>query len=100
MSATCPIPECGYAGAPGSVEAHISGSTTGGHSGVLGREMREQIAGGFPWAKLAAVVVVLVVLYLAEQGGNDDQEGGGADDRATVLVDPTEPALAQEVRRG
>ena len=43
MSATCPIGDCGYAGKPASVEAHVSASTTGGHLGTLGREVREQI---------------------------------------------------------
>ena len=99
MGATCPIPDCGYAGVPASVEAHISGSTTGGHAGVLGREMRGEFGAGVPWGRLAVLGVVLVALYLAERGGSDDGDDDQEEYRETVLVDPSEPSLAQEARR-
>jgi hypothetical protein len=44
----CPVGECDYSGAPESVEAHISGSTGGGHSGALGSEYREELRSGSP----------------------------------------------------
>lgn len=96
MGATCPVPDCGYGGAPASVEAHISGSTTGGHSGVLGEQMRDQLSSGVPWAKLAVVGGVLLALYLAQDGGSAEQGEEGEEEAETFLVDPAEPALVQE----
>lgn len=101
MSATCPIGDCGYAGKPASVEAHVSASTTGGHLGTLGREVREQIGGEAPWARLALIGGFLLALYLAQRGGSDPSEAD-TDDRAeeggTMLVAPG--VIAREAQEG
>ena len=95
----CPIEGCGYTDNLASVEAHVSGSTTGGHSGVLGREVKGEIGAGVPWRAIAVLGVVLVALYLANRGGSDPVDEDGGEDRAVALVDPTEPSLAQEARK-
>jgi len=43
MDAECPIAGCDYRAPIGSVEAHISGSTSGGHEGEVGRHHREDL---------------------------------------------------------
>lgn len=99
MGATCPVGDCGYSGAPASVEAHISGSTTGEHVGRLGREMRGEIERGLPWAKLALFGGFLLALYLAQRGDSDPPEEDSDDYQETAIVDPTEPALVEEATR-
>jgi len=39
----CPVGGCDYSGPVGSVEAHLSGSTEGEHSGSTGRDFREEL---------------------------------------------------------
>lgn len=39
----CPFGGCDFAGSVGSVEAHISGSTSGDHQGEVGRNHREYL---------------------------------------------------------
>jgi hypothetical protein len=39
----CAVDGCGYRGTVSEVEAHISGSTSGGHSGEVGRHHREEL---------------------------------------------------------
>lgn len=95
MSASCPV--CGdFAGSQSSVEAHISGSTTGGHQGAVGEDYRGSIDGGQSrlWG-YAAIVVVVVVLTIAENrsdGGETEPEAPD-EEGDTVLVDPA--VLAQ-----
>lgn len=97
MSATCPISECGFSGAVESVEAHISGSTTGAHQGVLGREYRGELEEAVPpWVVVGAIATVLLALHLAQRGGSGKGGEVEEDDQETVLVDPA--SLAHEGR--
>lgn len=42
----CPVGGCEYSGEPKSVEAHISSSTSGEHSGKSGSEHRDELRDG------------------------------------------------------
>ena len=99
MAATCPV--CGeFEGAPQSVEAHISGSTTGAHQGALGEEYRGALSGaGSRLWKLLAIAGVIAVLTIAENvsdGGSSEPEEQG-EEGGTMLVDPA--SLAHEGAR-
>jgi hypothetical protein len=43
METECPIADCTYSGNPASVEAHISGSKSGGHVGEVGQNYHDEI---------------------------------------------------------
>jgi hypothetical protein len=43
METECPIADCDYSGNPASVEAHISGSKSGGHAGEVGQNYHDEI---------------------------------------------------------
>jgi hypothetical protein len=47
----CPVDGCDYSGEANSVEAHISSSTDGGHSGKAGSEFRSDLQDGSPTEK-------------------------------------------------
>jgi hypothetical protein len=43
METECPIADCDYSGNAASVEAHISGSKSGGHVGEVGQNYHDEI---------------------------------------------------------
>ena len=45
METECPIADCTYSGNPASVEAHISGSKSGGHVGEVGQNYHDELHG-------------------------------------------------------
>lgn len=115
MSASCPIGDCSYSGAPASVEAHLSGSTIGEHAGKLGQDFREAIRGegsssrsegGLPiglsakqLALLAGLVLVLLLAWRATRG-NDPPESQDVDDDEEPTEGDPEGGLAEANQDG
>lgn len=80
----CPVGGCDFTDTIKSVEAHISGNPSGGHSGKVGREFRDQLVdqveselngeandvllGLTPGQIVLGLVAVAAVLYLATNG--------------------------------
>jgi len=88
MTAECPVCH-DFAGAVESVEAHISGSTSGAHQGALGEDYRGAMGTNTSWKAIAAVAGVFLGLYLiAQGGGSEPRPETEGEDQATVRVDP------------
>jgi hypothetical protein len=101
----CPVDGCDFSGPVRSVEAHISGSTSGEHLGEVGRRYRQELtglaeratesneelreslatppseAGSGASGRQLLVATALFVVVVAFAGSTSAGDGGSVDDR-------------------
>jgi hypothetical protein len=74
----CPVDGCEYSGEKDSVEAHISSSTDGEHSGKSGSEFRSELQDGSAGEQEPDDSEAVSAEDLAETAEEEDENGLGA----------------------